>query len=117
MPTPPMRPPRMGAYHDRAGGFRPMGRVADASGILHWDPDVMLQPGSAETRGEQAAELDLLQHALTTDPAVGDLLGRAEQEAGRDDWQRANLAEMRRAYRHATAVPAHPLAHPSKAGT
>jgi carboxypeptidase Taq len=107
----------MSAYDDLAGRFRRIGLFADIGGILHWDTDVMLQPGSAETRGEQAAELDLLQHALTTDPAIGDLLATAEQEAGLDDWQRANLAEMRRAYRHATAVPADLVAALSKAVT
>src|SRR5262249_23403822 len=39
-------------------------------------------------------------------PQVGELLAAADAQAGLDDWQRANLAEMRRGYVHATAVPA-----------
>jgi carboxypeptidase Taq len=107
----------MSAYEDLAARFRRIGLFSDIGGILHWDTDVMLQPGSAETRGEQSAELDLLQHALTTDAAIGDLLAAAEQDNSLDGWQRANVGEMRRAYRHATAVPADLVAALSRAVT
>src|ERR1700741_1452811 len=107
----------MNAYDDLHARFRRIGLFSDIGGILHWDTDVMLQPGSAETRGEQGAELDLLQHELTVDPAIGDLLAAAESDNSLDDWQRANLGEMRRSYRHATAVPGDLVAALSKAVT
>ena len=107
----------MTAYQTLAERFRRIGLFSDISGILHWDTDVMLQSGSAETRGEQAAELDVLLHELTTDAAIGDLLAEAEQETDLGDWQRANLLEMRRAYRHATAVPPDLVASLSRAVT
>jgi carboxypeptidase Taq len=53
---------------------------------------------------------------MRTDSALADLLARAE-EAGEalDDWQAANLREMRRNWHHATAVPADLVAAAAKA--
>ena len=63
--------------------------------------------GGAEARAEQLATLSTLIHELCIDPAVGDLLDSAEAREGElDDWQRANLREMRARRRHATALPA-----------
>ena len=55
---------------------------------------------------EQLAALKLVCHGLISDPAVSDLLDRAEQDqATLDDWQRANLREMRRQWRASNALP------------
>jgi carboxypeptidase Taq len=105
----------MSAYPKLEARFRRIGLFGDLRGILNWDSETMMPVGSADTRAEQTAELDLLLHDLTTDPAVGELLAKAESESGLDDWQQANLAEMRRAYLHATAVPADLVAALSRA--
>src|SRR5258708_38761103 len=44
-------------------------------------------------------------HEILTDPVLGDLLDGAAAQNDLDDWQRANLREMRRLWVHATAVP------------
>jgi carboxypeptidase Taq len=105
----------MSAYQDLAQRFRRIGLFSDLHGIVGWDTNVMMQDGSAETRAEQTAELELLEHELTVDPAIGALLDAADQQNDLDDWQRANLAEMRRDFVHATAVPADLVAALSKA--
>jgi carboxypeptidase Taq len=67
----------------------------------------MMPSGGAEARAEQMAALSVLAHELRTDPALGELLDEAETDvASLDAWQAANLREMRRAWRHACAVPA-----------
>ena len=67
------------------------------AGVLHWDTATMMPEGGAEARGEQVATLKVVCHEILTDPALPDLLAGAEAENTLDDWQRANLREMRRA--------------------
>ena len=65
----------------------------------------MMPEGGAEARAEQMAALDVVCHGMLADPALGDLLHEAGEEArSLDPWQRANLAEMRRLRVHATAL-------------
>ena len=66
----------------------------------------MMPDGAADSRAEIKATLEVLSHELMTDPSVSDWLDAAEGTDGLDDWRRANLSEMRRRWRHATAVPA-----------
>lgn len=96
-----------GAYQTLERRFRRINTFAGASAMLQWDWAAMMPLGGADARAEQLAELDILRHELMTAPELGDLLNRAEQDAGAlDDWQRANLGEMRHRWIHATSVPA-----------
>jgi carboxypeptidase Taq len=66
----------------------------------------MMPPGGAASRAEQLAVIKVVAHELLTDGRVADLLAAAEvRSADLDEWQAANLSEMRRLWRHATAVP------------
>lgn len=107
------------AYDDLETRFQRLSAIEDALGILHWDMQTMMPPGAAEGRGEQLATLKRLAHDLLTTEEMGDLFAQAEEEIPGpldvpDDvlnpqpiyWQRANLREMERRWRHATAVPA-----------
>jgi carboxypeptidase Taq len=77
-----------------------------ALALLRWDAAVMMPRGSAEVRGEQLAALETEYHALLTTPKITRLLDRAQANAqGLEDWQLANLREMRRARDHAIATP------------
>lgn len=97
----------MTAYEDLERRFRRISAVHDALGILHWDTETMMPSGGADGRAEQIATLRLLSHEMLTDPRLADLLEEAGAAAGAlDEWQAANLREMRRARLHATAVPA-----------
>lgn len=78
-----------------------------ALGILNWDSRTMMPSAAAAARADQVAALEGAIHAALLEPALADWLAAAEQEAhSLDDWQRANLAEMRREHLLATAVPA-----------
>ena len=93
------------AYLALEGRFRRLGALGEASAILGWDLAVMMPAGSGPARGEQLAALAVTRHELLTDPRVADWLAAAEAASNAlDDWQRANLGEMRRIHRHATAL-------------
>ena len=95
------------AYKTLEQRFRRINTFAGAAAMLHWDWATMMPRGGADARAEQLAELDILRHEMLTDPGLGDLLSRAEQEGGTlDGWQRANLGEMRHRWIHANSVPA-----------
>ena len=85
--------------------------------MLHWDMSVMMPPGGADARAEQISALKLISHAMLTDGRVGDLLSEAEQAPPVDFWQAANLREMRRLWRHTTAVDARLVEALSKASS
>src|SRR4051812_11882917 len=95
----------MNAYLELSQRFRRLGLLGDALSVLNWDTAAMMPDGAAPARAEQTAALSVLIHEQQTDPRVGELLAKADAQRDLDDWQRANLAEMRRAWVHATAVP------------
>jgi carboxypeptidase Taq len=77
-----------------------------AMAILRWDAAVMMPRGSADIRGEQLAALETEYHALVTAPRITRLLDRAQASTGGlEDWQIANLREMRRQRDFAIATP------------
>ena len=77
-----------------------------AMAILRWDAAVMMPRGSADVRGEQLAALETEYHALVTAPRITRLLDRAQANTtGLEDWQIANLREMRRQRDFAIATP------------
>ncbi|MDP6173851.1 MAG: carboxypeptidase M32, partial [Rhodospirillales bacterium] len=95
----------MSAYKDLEGLFARLFALRDAEGLLHWDRATMMPPGGAEARGEEIAALKAVQHGLLTAGTTGELLDRARGESGLDEWQQANLREMKRLWTHASAVP------------
>jgi carboxypeptidase Taq len=106
------------AYGELEHRFRRWSALRDAAGMLHWDMSAMMPEGGHTARAEQLAALGVVSHQLLTDAATGDLLAAAgEASGGLDDWQRANLGEMRRIYVHATALSADLVEAMSKAAT
>lgn len=98
---------RPAAYERLETLFRRIDAIAGARAMLDWDQNVMMPTGSAEVRGEQIAALAVVAHEMITDAQTSDRLAEAESHAPHlDSWERANLREMRRAWRHANAVPA-----------
>ncbi|QDO97985.1 carboxypeptidase M32 [Ferrovibrio terrae] len=85
--------------------FRRISAVNGALAVLGWDQSTMMPEGGARARAEQVATLSVLRHDWITDPKLGDQLNLAASDAkALDDWQRANLREMQRQWRHATAL-------------
>jgi len=93
-------------YQGLQDRFRRMDAVSGAMSMLHWDMSAMMPSGGAESRAEQLATLSTLHHGMITDPAVEDLLDGAEADVHLNQWQQANVREMRRAWIHDGAVQA-----------
>ena len=95
----------MTAYAQLEQRFRRLYALREAAGVLNWDMSTVMPAGGAEARTEQLAALDVVCHEFITAPDLGDLLAEASDAAdGLDGWQRANLREMRRQWRHETAL-------------
>ncbi len=108
----------MSAYQDLEARFHHLYALRQALGVLQWDWSAMMPSGGAAARAEQIAAMKLVCHQLIADPALADLLGRAEQDrAALDEWQQANLAEMRRQWIHETALDARLVAALSRASS
>ena len=102
-----MTPAKNSPYDELERRFQRLSAIGGALAMLGWDQAAMMPAGGAEARAEQLATLGVIRHETLTDPAVGDLLSAAEGDAtALDSWQRANLREMRREWRHATALAA-----------
>src|SRR5690242_5548930 len=96
----------MTAYTELEARFRRLGTVEEAIALLHWDAAAMMPAGGAAARAEQLATLRGIAHQLLAAPEIADLIAAAEAEpAPLGPWQRANLREMRRRWRHAAALP------------
>ncbi|MBV8783108.1 MAG: carboxypeptidase M32 [Gammaproteobacteria bacterium] len=86
--------------------FKRLHAFRGALSLLRWDAAVMMPRGSADVRAEQLAALETEHHALLTAPRITRLLDRAQANTqGLEDWQIANLREMRRQRDHAIATP------------
>lgn len=102
-------------YQTLEARFARLGALQEAAAVLHWDSATFMPEGGAAARAEQLATLRVVCHEILTDPALADLLAGAEAQNELDPWQRANVAEMRRLWVHATAVPADLVAALSRA--
>ena len=59
--------------------------------------------GASEVRAEQLATLSVLRHEEITSNLISDLLAKIDSEV-LTDWQRANVREIERLYKNATAL-------------
>jgi len=74
--------------------------------IAAWDEATMMPDGGSDARGEALATVRGLIHEQSTLPALGEWLAKVDAEPGAlDPWQRANVREMKRVFRRATALP------------
>ncbi|HET9822297.1 MAG TPA: carboxypeptidase M32 [Burkholderiaceae bacterium] len=91
-------------YDDLAAHFLRLHRYAHLGAIVSWDRAANMPPQGNEARAAAMAELAALMHRMRTESSLGERMARAEQEP-LDEMQRANLREMRREWRLATALP------------
>jgi carboxypeptidase Taq len=93
-------------YNQLEQEFRRLHAFRGALSVLRWDAAVMMPRGSSDVRGEQLAALETEYHTLLTAPKISRLIDRAQANSqGLEDWQLANLREMRRQRDHAIATP------------
>lgn len=98
--------------------FRKLYDLEQVQSVLQWDSAVVMPKGGAKARGEQLATLKSIHHAILTDPGVEELLQKAQDEQRNlSGWQRANLKEMQRVFKHTNAVPRKLVKELSRAGS
>lgn len=103
-------------YQELEQEFRRLHAFRSAASILRWDSAVMMPRGSSDLRGEQLAALETESHSLVISPRVSRLLDRADANLSMlEDWQVANLKEMRRERDHAIATPRNLVSRLAKA--
>lgn len=109
---------KMPAYKTLENLFSKLNHLQQAQAVLSWDSATMMPKGGGRARSEQLATLKSLYHAIITDPGVADLLKKAEGEQQHlSGWQKANLREMQRLFKHEHAVPNKLLKELSRAGS
>ncbi len=92
------------AYNDLAARQLRQHRLGHLQAIAQWDQAANMPAHGNEARSLALAEMDGLLHQLATDPTLAGVLDAAAAEP-LDDTQRANLREIRRAWRSANALP------------
>lgn len=94
------------AYAQLAERFATAGKLAGARAILNWDAQTYMPKGGAWGRGEVQGALQAVTTDIIAAPDAAELLAAAEEA---DDAltaaEKANLAEMRRIWRHRAAAP------------
>ena len=104
------------AYAELSAIFERHHQLKSAADVLEWDAAVVMPAGAADLRGAQLAAVRVTAHELLRSPRTKELLA-AVDEVKLDDWQQANVALMRRAHLHASALPEALVEARSKAAT
>jgi carboxypeptidase Taq len=108
----------MAAYETLEARFREINDLEHAAAILSWDEATMMPPESGDARAAALATLAGVMHEKMTAPDTGDLIQQLSTESpSLDQWQTANLREMRRRWQHAVAVPADLVVATSRANS
>ena len=94
------------AYTTLEARFSELALLGSVGSVLGWDAATCMPDGAAELRGQQLAFLAGLSHERISAPELADTLTAAESDtAALNEWQRANLREMRRQWTHRTCLP------------
>lgn len=104
------------AYDALATAFKRIDRFSHLASIASWDQAAVMPPGGARARAEALAEVGSLCHSLLTAPSMDRLLGEAESQ-DLVPAERASVREMRREWRHASALPETLVVDKSLAGS
>lgn len=92
------------AYDELKRSWTRMHHLGHLQSIAGWDRAANMPAKGNEARAAAMAEMAALLHRMATEPGLMDRLERAGQEP-LSDLQRANLREMHRQWRAASAVP------------
>tara|TARA_Y100001960_G_scaffold316236_1_gene382890 strand:- start:735 stop:2261 length:1527 start_codon:yes stop_codon:yes gene_type:complete len=80
-------------------------RLGGIMGILHWDQEVIMPSGAAESRAKQMGVLAGIMHEKSTDPEIGKLLDCLNTNGSFNSFEACNIREARREYEMETKVP------------
>jgi carboxypeptidase Taq len=94
------------SYEKLTEHFRRLSQYEELGAIVQWDQAVNMPRAAGARRADALGALARLEHDLTADPRVSDWLTEAQEQRSLSAWERANLREISRLHRRATAVPA-----------
>jgi carboxypeptidase Taq len=98
-------------YSDLEKNLEEITHLINIAKISNWDAATMLQKGSASSRQKEMATLYSMIHKMATSKEMGELIKNALGEFDDlDDWQRANLANVKKSYDRQVVIP-HKLEH------
>jgi carboxypeptidase Taq len=110
-----MAAPQHDAYARAVHRFATAGKLKAAGTMLNWDAQTHMPPGGAWARGEQMAAITEVSAELVGSSLAGQELEEAEAMAqALEPEERADLAEMRRVFIHASAAPKELLARKAR---
>ena len=92
------------AYKRLTGTWTRLHRFQHLQAMAGWDQAAMMPSKGVDARADAMAEMEGLLHGMRTDPGLVDLLRQAAAE-DIEPFERANLAEIRRDWRAANALP------------
>lgn len=79
--------------------------LASAAKLMEYDQAVSMPPAGARARSRAVATIEGLLHDRVTDPKLGDLIARLEDDDSLDRVQKATTRILRRDYDRSTKVP------------
>ena len=95
------------AYSDLVEKLEEISRLGGVMSTLHWDQEVIMPSGAAESRAKQISALAGVIHERSTDPQLGDCLSalRTADPAEFNAFEACNIREAQREYDKETKVP------------
>jgi carboxypeptidase Taq len=96
----------MTSYRELVQRFDRHYLLRSSADVLEWDAQAVMPDGGGDLRSAQLGTLRVLAHDAIAAPDMEEQLLAAEAAPPEGEWERANLACMRRAWVHAAAVPA-----------
>ena len=92
------------AYEQLTEHFRKVGDLDHVYSISSWDEAAMMPEGGGAARGQAMATLGVVIHEMQCSEKIGEWLD-ACSNLDLDDWQAANIREIKREYDSVTCLP------------
>jgi carboxypeptidase Taq len=82
-------------------------QIGSIMGVLHWDQEVIMPKGGADSRAKQISALAGIHHEKSTDSEVGELLESLTNcdDSDFNDYEKTNISEAQWAYDRSVRVP------------
>jgi carboxypeptidase Taq len=95
------------AYEDLVEKLEEISRLGGIMSTIHWDQEVIMPSGAAESRAKQISALAGVIHERATDARLGECLGKLHSEGPSvfDSKEWCNIREAKRDYDMETKVP------------
>jgi carboxypeptidase Taq len=105
------------AYNELLSKTKDATVIGTAEGILHWDMETMMPPGSVEQRSLQLSLLSRIHHKLSTDQQIGKLIKDIQTNPRYEalvPTEKRNIYLINKNYREQTALPENLVAERAK---